>query len=127
MLLVVASLLYAFASCAVWSFGVRPASDVVSSGVVDCRLSLTFCNCVLQVAAIFAACAGAYPNLIDTKHRKNIHVFQFLYYISSFFGLFGSHTTSFLLSAEVRCLCMPPVSCDQCPARACCRSALVSA
>lgn len=55
----------------------------------------------IMVAAIFAACAGAYPNLIDTKHRKNIHVFQFLYYISSFFGLFGSHTTSFLLSAEM--------------------------
>jgi len=61
---------------------------------------------LLQVAAIFASVAGAYPHLIDKKHRKNIHVFQFLYYISSFFGLFGSHTTSFLLSAEVGYLCM---------------------
>ena len=55
----------------------------------------------IMVALIFAAVAGAYDRLIDTHHRKNIHVFQFLYYISSFFGLFGSHTTSFLLSAEV--------------------------
>lgn len=56
---------------------------------------------LLQVGLIFAAVAGAYERLIDMRHRKNIHVFQFLYYISSFFGLFGSHTTSFLLSAEV--------------------------
>ena len=68
----------------------------------------------IMVALIFAAVAGAYPELIDTKHRKNIHVFQFLYYISSFFGLFGSHTTSFLLSAEVSayhwiaCACVVP-------------------
>ena len=58
---------------------------------------------LLQVGLIFAAVAGAYERLIDMRHRKNIHVFQFLYYISSFFGLFGSHTTSFLLSAEVSC------------------------
>jgi len=31
---------------------------------------------------------------------QHIHWFQTLYYLSSFFGLFGSHTTSFLLSAE---------------------------
>lgn len=55
----------------------------------------------MQVAAIFASVAGSYNHLVDKKHRKNLHVFQFLYYISSFFGLFGSHTTSFLLSAEV--------------------------
>lgn len=55
----------------------------------------------IMVALIFASVAAAYPHLIDRQHRKNIHVFQFLYYISSFFGLFGSHTTSFLLSAEV--------------------------
>ena len=58
---------------------------------------------LLQVGLIFAAVAGAYDALVDVHHRANIHVFQFLYYISSFFGLFGSHTTSFLLSAEVSC------------------------
>ncbi len=97
-------------------------SDAVSSGVVDRRLSLTFCNCLLQVAAIFASCAGAYPHLIDKKHRKNIHVFQFLYYISSFFGLFGSHTTSFLLSAEVRYFLYAPALRSTCllHAKLCC-------
>ena len=48
-----------------------------------------------QVFAIFLCCASAYPKLVQLNH---IHWFQFLYYFSSFWGLFGSHTTSFLLA-----------------------------
>ena len=54
--------------------------------------------CALQVAAIFAFVAGFYDKLIQKPH---IHVFQFMYYFSSFWALYGSHTTSFLLAAEV--------------------------
>ncbi|KAK9807016.1 hypothetical protein WJX72_010792 [[Myrmecia] bisecta] len=50
-----------------------------------------------MVAAIFAFVAGFYDQLIK---KPNIHVFQFLYYFSSFWALYGSHTTSFLLAAE---------------------------
>ena len=51
-----------------------------------------------QVFAIFLICSFAYPKLVL---RQNIHWFQALYYLSSFFGLFGSHTTSFLLSGAL--------------------------
>ena len=51
-----------------------------------------------QVSAIFLCCAAAYPRLIEMNH---IHWFQFLYYFSSFWGLFGSHTTSFLLAGAL--------------------------
>ena len=44
-----------------------------------------------QVAAIFLCVAAAYPELVKPS---GIHWFQFLYYFSSFWALFGSHTTS---------------------------------
>ena len=43
------------------------------------------------------SCYIAYDKLVEKRH---IHWFQFLYYFSSFWGLFGSHTTSFLLSGK---------------------------
>ncbi|DBA76897.1 TPA: hypothetical protein ACH3X1_009498 [Trebouxia sp. C0004] len=54
-----------------------------------------------MVALCYASVAGAYERLTDPEHKKNLHVFQFLFYLSAFFALFGSHTTSFLLSAEL--------------------------
>ena len=69
--------------------------------------------CLLQVALCYASVAGAYDRLTDPEHKKNLHVFQFLFYFSAFFALFGSHTTSFLLSAEVTpqlsCCCQSPI------------------
>lgn len=88
--------------CVVQLVGYYAAANMVDYRWVGRRRLTVFS--FIMVAAIFAAVAGAYDHLVDRSHRKNIHVFQFLYYISSFFGLFGSHTTSFLLSAEVsRC------------------------
>ena len=55
-----------------------------------------------QIAAIFLCCAAAYNHLVKPG---NIQWFQALYYLSSFFGLFGSHTTSFLLSGALPLQC----------------------
>lgn len=87
--------------CVVQLVGYYAAANLVDYRWVGRRRLTVFS--FIMVAAIFASVAGAYDHLVDRSHRKNIHVFQFLYYISSFFGLFGSHTTSFLLSAEVSC------------------------
>ena len=49
----------------------------------------------MQVFTLFLCAASAYPYLVK---KENIQWFQAIYYLSSFFGLFGSHTTSFLLA-----------------------------
>lgn len=91
--------LYSYINAGVQLVGYCAAACTVDYRWIGRRRLTVFSFCM--VAFIFAAVAGAYDRLIDVHHRKNIHVFQFLYYISSFFGLFGSHTTSFLLSAEM--------------------------
>ncbi len=64
-----------------------------------------------QVFAIFLCCAAGYQKLVMPNH---IHWFQFLYYFSSFWGLFGSHTTSFLLAgASCRPDAQSALSCQQ--------------
>ena len=50
------------------------------------------------MGALFLIVSFAYNHLVQPQH---IHWFQTLYYLSSFFGLFGSHTTSFLLSGAL--------------------------
>ena len=49
-------------------------------------------------------CYGCPPNSGAGPSRSSAYALlvQFLYYMSSFWALYGSHTTSFLLSAEVR-------------------------
>ncbi|KAL3162223.1 hypothetical protein ABBQ32_009926 [Trebouxia sp. C0010 RCD-2024] len=91
--------LYSYINAGVQLVGYYAAANLVDYRWVGRRRLTVFS--FIMVAAIFASVAGAYDHLVDRSHRKNIHVFQFLYYISSFFGLFGSHTTSFLLSAEM--------------------------
>ena len=59
--------------------------------------------CNLQVSAVCQLLS--YPMSPQASSSSSsayaFHV-QFLYYMSSFWALYGSHTTSFLLSAEVR-------------------------
>lgn len=49
------------------------------------------------MALLFGLCAGLYNTLLEPS---NIHVFQFLYYFSSFWGQFGPNATTWLLPAE---------------------------
>ena len=49
----------------------------------------------MQVAILFLCVAASFNYIIKPE---NIQWFQAMYYLSSFFGLFGSHTTSFLLA-----------------------------
>ena len=69
--------------------------------------------------AIFLCCAAGYQKLVMPNH---IHWFQFLYYFSSFWGLFGSHTTSFLLAGAF-CLHNEPYTASKrraCLCASCC-------
>eukprot|EP01138_Halocafeteria_seosinensis_P009413 gb/GECG01009619.1/.p1 GENE.gb/GECG01009619.1/~~gb/GECG01009619.1/.p1 ORF type:complete len:548 (+),score=42.29 gb/GECG01009619.1/:1-1644(+) len=51
-----------------------------------------------MVGAIFLLCGCAYNTL---KTPDYIHIFQLLYYVSSFFGQWGPNATTFLLPSEV--------------------------
>ncbi|GAQ81563.1 phosphate transporter [Klebsormidium nitens] len=50
------------------------------------------------VFVLFLACAIWYSDLIKPAH---IHVFQFLYYMSSFWGQWGPNSTTWLLPGEI--------------------------
>ncbi|CAK0752621.1 hypothetical protein CVIRNUC_002160 [Coccomyxa viridis] len=57
--------------------------------------SMGFC----MVFVLFLCCAAAYDKLVSTP--TNLHWFQFLYFMSSFFGQFGPNATTWLLPGEV--------------------------
>ena len=50
------------------------------------------------MALLYLIVACSYQYLV---RPENIQWFQAIYYLSSFFGLFGSHTTSFLLAGAL--------------------------
>ena len=52
----------------------------------------------MQVALLFLCVSASYQYIV---RKENIQWFQAMYYLSSFFGLFGSHTTSFLLAGAL--------------------------
>ena len=52
----------------------------------------------MQVAILFLIMGVSYNHIIK---KDNIQWFQALYYLSTFFDLFGSHTTSFLLAGAI--------------------------
>ena len=55
----------------------------------------------LATFALFSGPAWAYKTLTDQSHMANVHWFQFIYFMASFFNQFGYNSTTFLLAAEV--------------------------
>eukprot|EP00884_Botryococcus_braunii_P017220 jgi/Botrbrau1/4181/Bobra.0192s0041.1 len=53
----------------------------------------------LIVFVCFLVCAAAYDWLISTP--QTLHLFQFLYFASSFFGQFGPNATTWMLPGEI--------------------------
>ena len=55
-----------------------------------------------MVSLLFFISSGMYSTLIE---KKNIGVFQFIYFFSSFWGQFGPNCTTFLLAGALLCRC----------------------
>ena len=87
---------YSVVNCTVALVGYWCAAVVIDRPWMG-RLRLQILG-FFMVTIVFFICGGAYQDLIK---EENIHTFQFLYYLSSFFGQFGPNCTTFLLASEL--------------------------
>jgi len=87
---------YSAVNCTIALLGYWCAAAVIDKPWIG-RLRLQTLG-FFMVTLVFFICGCAYDDLIK---EENIHTFQFLYYLSSFFGQFGPNCTTFLLASEL--------------------------
>jgi len=87
---------YSLVNCTIAMLGYWCAAAVIDKPWMG-RLRLQLLGFTM-VTIVFLLCGLCYDDLVK---KENIHTFQFLYYLSSFFGQFGPNCTTFLLAAEL--------------------------